>query len=227
MSRMKDVLNHFESEASEFDSIITKLIPDYNQMCTILLEFIPYTPEDTFSFIDLGTGTGTLAKRIKDKFPNSSATCVDISSNMLAIAEQKLGSTAEFIQSDFYSFAFDKSYDLIVSSLALHHIESTEEKSDFYKKIFNALSPTGTFLNIDVLLGANDFIQQKYLNNWKNFMLKSTSKQEVEETWLKNYHSEDRPASLFDHFILLNDAGFTEIDCLYKSYNYGVYMAAK
>ena len=58
-------------------------------------------------------------------------------------------------------------------------------------------------------------------------MLKSSSKDEVENRCLKNYHSEDRPSSLFDHFQLLASAGFDTIDCLYKNYNYGVYMAVK
>ena len=72
MKRMKTVLNHFENETSEFDSIITKLIPDYHQMCTMLLDFIPIKTDNSFSFIDLGAGTGTLANLIKTKFPNSS-----------------------------------------------------------------------------------------------------------------------------------------------------------
>ena len=227
MDRMNTVLNHFESEAFEFDSIITKLIPDYNLMCDILIEFLPFKNKDKFSFIDLGTGTGTLTKLIKNSFPNSSATCVDISKNMLKLAEQKIGSNARFINSDFYSFDFDDSYDLVVSSLALHHIESTEDKKSFYKKIFDSLTPNGMFINLDVLLGSDKLIQQKYLNHWKEFMLKSSSENDVENKWLKNYHSEDRPISLFDHFRLLNDVGFSKIDCPYKNYNYGVYAAIK
>lgn len=227
MDRMSTVLNHFESEASEFDSIITKLIPDYQLMCDVLVEFLPFKKDDKFSFIDLGTGTGTLAKLIKNMFPNSLVTCVDVSKNMLKLAEQKVGSDARLINSDFYSFDFDSSYDLVVSSLALHHIESIEDKKAFYEKIFNALTCNGMFINLDILLGSDEFIQQKYLNHWKNFMLESSSKAEVENKYLKNYHSEDRPASLFDHFRLLNEVGFSSIDCPYKSYNYGIYVAKK
>jgi tRNA (cmo5U34)-methyltransferase len=227
MDRMKKVLSHFEEEAAEFDQTIVKLIPNYHKMCEILLDFIPYSQLDNFSVVDLGCGTGTLAKRIADKYPNAQITCVDISENMLELAKHKIQKPITLIKNDFYELEFTQTYDVMVSSLALHHLDTTQDKLMFYKKIFHALSQKGIFINVDIMLGCNSFVQKKYLEYWKSFMLESVSEEKVENQWLPNYYSEDRPASLATHFDLLKKSGFSFIDCVYKNYNYGVYLAQK
>ena len=58
-------------------------------------------------------------------------------------------------------------------------------------------------------------------------MLTNVSLEEVEHKWLPSYYAEDRPVSLFTHFELLKESGFQTVDCVYKNYNYGVYLAQK
>lgn len=227
MDRMEKVLYHFEKEAAEFDQTIVKLIPNYQEMCNVLLDFIPYNHSDTFSVIDLGCGTATLAKLVTDNFPNTQVSCVDISENMLDLAKDKIKRPVTLIKNDFYTLEFDQTYDVMISSLALHHLETDQDKYLFYKKIFHTLSPKGIFINIDIMLGSHSFIQEKYLEHWKSFMLKNVSEEEVEAKWLPNYYSEDRPTSLSTHFELLKKGGFSLVDCVYKNYNYGVYLAQK
>ena len=227
MNRMKRVLSHFEKEAAEFDQTIVELIPNYYEMCGVLLDFIPYSQSDNFSVIDLGCGTGTLAKLIADKYPNAQITCVDISENMLELVKHKMQRPVTLIKNDFYTLKFNQTYDVMVSSLALHHLETTQDKLMFYKKIFHALSQNGLLINADIMLGCNSFVQKKYLEYWKAFMLESASEEKVENQWLPNYYSEDRPASLSTHFELLKKSGFCFIDCVYKNHNYGVFLAQK
>lgn len=227
MDRMKKVLHHFEKEAAEFDQTIVKLIPNYHEMCEVLLDFIPYNQFDSFSVIDLGCGTGTLSKLVIDRYPNAQITCVDISQNMLELVKYKIKKPVTLIRNDFYALEFDQTYDVVISSLALHHLETKEDKLIFYKKIYRALSQKGIFLNADIMLGCDTFVQKKFFNHWRLFMLESYSEEEVENKWLPAYYSEDRPVSLATHFELLKMCGFPSIDCAYKKYNYGVYIAQK
>jgi len=60
---------HFEKEAEEFDAVIQTLIPNYDTMIAALVSVIPFSRESAFSVIDLGCGTGTVSKAIKDDFP--------------------------------------------------------------------------------------------------------------------------------------------------------------
>lgn len=227
MERMKRVLSHFEQEAKEYDDIIVKLIPNYDKMVIILTDFVNYDEHDSFTVIDLGCGTGTLSKAITNRFPHATITCMDISEKMLQIAKHKLGQEITTIHADFDQFTFPQKYDVIVSSLALHHLETNADKLNFYKKIYDALSENGVFLTIDVVTAANDKIQKVYMNHWEEFMIANTSVDEVENKWLPNYYAEDRPVSLPTHFKLLEKSGFIQMDCVYKHYNYAVFLAEK
>ena len=122
---------------------------------------------------------------------------------------------------------FDKKYDVIVSSLALHHLESDEDKKMFYQKIYNALNKNGVFYNADVVLSSNEHLQELYMAKWKAFMNKNVSLEEIENKWLVNYKSEDRPTSLMNHINWLKDIWFGDVDVVWKYYNYAVYGGSR
>ncbi len=224
---MDRVQRHFEEEAKEYDTIIQNLIPNYKAMVDILVSILPFTGQQAFEMIDLGCGTGTVSKAVKDAFPAVKVTCVDIAANMLDIAGQKVGAETTLIQADFNSFEFPQKYDAVVSSLALHHLETDDDKLKFYEKIYGALNPGGIFINIDVVQGSGDVLQDVYMQKWKAFMLTNVSAQEVEHKWIPSYYAEDHPTALLSHFDMLAQCGFTDIDVVYKHYNYAVYCGRK
>jgi tRNA (cmo5U34)-methyltransferase len=221
----QQIKEHFEEEAKAFDATIQKLIPHYNDMIEALISVVPFSKTDSFSVIDLGCGTGTVSKTIKDNFPNACLTCVDISTNMLEMAKIKVGK-ARYIQADLNEFNFSEKYNLIVSSLALHHLPDDNAKLNLYKKIYAALKPSGMFINIDVILGETEKIQNAYMEKWKAFMLKNVSAHEMETKWLSAHESGDKPAKLSTHINMLKNCGFVYIDVIYKYYNYSVYTAS-
>ena len=112
--RTDRIKSHFEDEAKEFDNLIIKLIPDYNKMLGILRSIIHFPQNSSFSIIDLGCGTGSVSKAIKDIFPEVNITCVDISIKMLEIAKNKIGEKIICIEADFNHFEFANKYDIIV-----------------------------------------------------------------------------------------------------------------
>jgi tRNA (cmo5U34)-methyltransferase len=79
---MNQIREHFEAEAEEFDEIIKKLIPYYDQMIRALIDSLNFDNNSVIRIIDLGCGTGTVAKRISEKFPNSKIVCLDIASKL-------------------------------------------------------------------------------------------------------------------------------------------------
>ena len=131
------------------------------------------------------------------------------------------------IHADFNYFDFQRTFDLIMSSLALHHLETDDDKLRFYQKIYAALNPSGMFINIDVVLGGDDSLQNVYMKKWQEFMAQSVSGEEIKNKWLPNYYAEDRPAKLTAHLDMLKDSGFSSIDVIYKYYNYAVYCAKR
>lgn len=224
---MENVKQHFEEEAAEFDATIRRLIPYYEQMLDALVSAIPYQPSQTIRVIDLGCGTGSIARRIKDIYPQAQITCVDIAEKMLQIAKTKLGEDARYQLANFENYEFDATYDIAVSSLALHHLVSDKDKIDFYTKVYNCLLPGGIFYNADVVLGSNSHLNQLYIEKWREYMLKAVSNAEIESKWLPQHYDEDHPANLMNQLSWLQDIGFTEVDIIWKYYNFAVYGGVK
>jgi tRNA (cmo5U34)-methyltransferase len=222
------IKKHFEEEAGEFDDIIQKLIPYYNEILEALVLTVTYQ-KGKILVADLGCGTGTIAKRILEIYPNAEVTCIDLAASMIEKAKVKLlkYNNVEYIVKDFYDFDFEKKYDAVLSSLALHHLKNDQDKKSFFKKIFDALKGGGVFYNADVVLGSNETLQNLYMKKWKDFMLKKVSASEVESKWIPKYEDEDKPTELIEQLRWLEEIGFKAIDVIWKYYNFAVYGGVK
>jgi len=225
---MKQVKDHFEEEAKVFDELIKTLIPFYEDMVKSLILALPFHDKEKIKVLDLGCGTGNISKEVKEHFPNAQITCVDMAENMIQIAKSKLApySDIEFKIADFRDLDFKESYDGVISSLALHHLQREEQKS-FYCRIKEFLKDGGVFYNADNILGSSPHLNQVYMNKWVEFMLDSHSQEEIETIWLPRYREEDFPSPLRSHIQWLEEAGFQEVDVVWKCYMFGVYGGKK
>ncbi len=226
---MKDVQEHFDSEAEDYDSLILTLIPNYSEMTDVLVNSIPFNEKKTFEVLDLGCGTGNISKKIKDKFPNSKIHCVDLAENMVKIAQKKLSNYLDITYEigDFQNISLNSDYEVIVSSLAMHHLKTDQDKKDVYQKVYESLISGGVFYNADVVLGSTDYLQNLYIEKWKEFMALNHSHKEIENKWMPTHRREDKPAKMIDHIQWLQEACFKQVDVVWKYYNYGVYGGVK
>lgn len=226
---MEAVKKHFEEEAKGFDKIILRLVPYYSEMIDGIVSAIPHQRTSAINVIDLGCGTGTISKRIKEVFPRAEITCLDLAENMIEMSKIKLSNYPDvrYQVGDLADYEFDNTYDAVVSSLALHHLITDEDKIDFYRKIYDALRKNGVFFNADVVLGSNEHIRNVYIEKWKSFMKKRVSEEEIENKRLPQFREEDRPAQLIDQINWLVDLGFSDVDVIWKYYNFAVYGGRK
>ncbi|MCX7748417.1 MAG: class I SAM-dependent methyltransferase [Clostridia bacterium] len=229
MDKKEKIRDHFELEAQEFDEIIRKLIPYYEQMLKALTASIPFGKGEKISVLDLGCGTGTIAKKVKELFPNARISCLDLAKNMVEMAKIKLKNfeDIQYYVGEFEHFEFPEKYDVVVSSLALHHLVTEKDKIHFYSQIHKALNQNGVFYNADVVLGSNSHLQDLYMKKWVEYMKRNVPEEEVESKWMKTYEEEDSPAKLMDHIEWLKKLGFADVDVVWKYYNFAVYGGVK
>lgn len=222
-----EIKQHFEEEARDFDRIILTLIPDYSQMVEAVVGAMPFESNAPIEVIDLGCGTGTLAQGVLSVFPNAHVICLDLAENMIAMAQSKLAHypRARFIVGDFTTF--EGEYNAVISSLALHHLATDEDKKHFYHRIYARLRPGGVFYNGDVVLASSDVLQAMYMRQWRAFMRRTISDEEIEGKWIPKHRSEDRPAKLVEQLEWLTRIGFADVDVPWKRYNFAVYGGAK
>ncbi|MBE6494705.1 MAG: methyltransferase domain-containing protein [Methanosphaera stadtmanae] len=224
---MSDLKQHFDKVAENYDKEIYKTFPRYDEMIEALVNAIP-TDMDSPKVLDLGCGTGNITKKVLEVFPNAKVTCLDISDKMIEISKEKLsGYDIEYVLGDFTIIDIIDNYDVIISSLALHHIKTDEEKLEMYKYIFNALNDGGVFYNADVVKSDSPYNtelnERKYIEYMQS---KNATNKEIED--FKNRRNDnDSPITLFKHFNLLEEVGFSHIDVIWKYYGNAVFGATK
>ncbi len=225
---MKGVKSHFQEEAEIFDGLIKTLIPHYEEMIGALSGVLPFHPKERISILDLGSGTGNVSMAIKKRFPLARITCLDLSENMIQQCRTKLADyqDIDYVVSDLRDLEVEEEYHAAVSSLAIHHLSRGEQQS-FYSQVYAALKDGGVFYNADILLSPSPYLNQLHQEKWRNFMLQNISQKEVEEIWFPKHQEEDHPQPLSDHLRWLKEAGFKEVDVVWRHYYFGVYGGRK
>ncbi|MDO5851945.1 MAG: methyltransferase domain-containing protein [Methanobacteriaceae archaeon] len=224
---MDQIKEHFNKRSKKFDNEILKIFPKYNTMLTALINAIPNTKNNP-KIIDLGCGTGNITLKILEKFPNAEITCLDLSEDMIQIAKEKLKKypNITYITADFAEYLFNKKYDAIISSLALHHIVTSTQKQEMYNKIYEQLTYDGVFYNADIIKAPNNYNQALYKKVSKEEKDPNLSKEKLDE-YEKNRTDNDHPETIFNHIKWLEKSGFKEIDVIWKYYDSAVYGGIK
>ncbi len=118
----KSVIIEFYSKYSaHFDKKIGKLV-NYNESYT---NFVAIAKRKT-SLLDLACGPGNVAAFIKSIIPGIEITCVDLSPEMLDLAQKKIGK-GNFYQTDILNLDIPvRKYDLICCAFGLPYIKRVE-----------------------------------------------------------------------------------------------------
>jgi len=88
--------------------------------------------------LDIGCGTGNYTKCLRTKFPLAQIKALDISSDMIEVAREKLGDEKiEFIVADGESISFKEKFDLISSNASFQWFEDLKGALLRYKRLLN------------------------------------------------------------------------------------------
>jgi tRNA (cmo5U34)-methyltransferase len=211
---------------------VAQFLPDYEFVHSLLLDAVGLYLSPDSSVLDLGAGSGRIAKMVMDRFPDSEVTLVDASPNMLRGASETLaGLTGRYhtLVGDFFHQQLDlgaQAFDCITSVFAICQGRKIDEYVQLYADIYRWLKPSGNLVCLDHVRGANGLLTRLNVANWQEFMLRSFPEDHVEAAIVSAYQL-DNPLPLHQHLTLLTEAGFEETDILYKRDMFALYTGRK
>jgi tRNA (cmo5U34)-methyltransferase len=160
-------------------------------------------PEAPQLLLDLGCGDGRLAALALQARPSlSRVLALDRSAPMLVRARQRLGadSRVEVRQWDMaHSIASFGDFDVIVSGLAIHHLED-ERKQSLLAEVAAQLRPHGFYANLEVVTSATPELHAEFL----------------QAIGRSADDPEDKLVDIETQLEWMRAAGLTQVDCLWR-----------
>jgi trans-aconitate methyltransferase len=216
------------ADTKQFDIHIKKIVPRYDELHEAVLRSIPPDLSHKIKILELGCGTGELTRKVLDRFPQAYVVAVDYSARMLSEAQRKLkryGNRLDLKRGDFAKVKFPEDLDVVISTLAIHHL-TDPQKLELFKKIFQHLRCESWFANGDVTLFES--------NRHALLPLQIREEEAVSQGYKLNVLDEetasgsgDFPSPLKTQLNLLEIAGFQKIDVIWKYYQFAVYGGFK
>jgi len=218
----------FAAGADTYDRARRKLVPCFDDLYRTALELLPFAPDARFEVLDLGAGTGLLSAMIAEAFPKARLTLFDLTPEMLTIARQRLKPMAKrvrFVTADFASAASAKSYDAVVSALAIHHLPDSG-KRHLFTDIFRYLTPGGVFIDADQVAGETAAIDRRSREMWIK-RARELKAGERELTAALERMKQDLPATVGQQLAWMRESGFVEVACAYRNLIFAVMSGTK
>ncbi|WP_293251478.1 MULTISPECIES: class I SAM-dependent methyltransferase [unclassified Microcoleus] len=220
------VREQFEQRAFDYDGLIPRLIPHYREQHDLILQLIPFETNVNIKVLDLGAGTGILSAMILQTYPQANLTAFDMAENMLKVCQTNLSAFGERLtlqQGNFAEDDFGSGYDLVVSGLAIHHLD-IEGKQKLFHKLFQSMNAGGILLIRDIVTGATPKLTEQYEDLWRQYM---KANGEDDAAWFQNYLKEDIPSSVEEQTKWLAEAGFAEVGCHWRYLNFAIFGGVK
>jgi tRNA (cmo5U34)-methyltransferase len=214
----EDIKSFFDLRANGYDEHMASTVEDFHNFYSKIAAPFEKTDEP-IQVLDLGAGTGIELEFIVDKTPNAKITTVDLSEVMLKKLVKKYETFASQIKTIADSFLSLKlephSFDYVVSVMSLHHLMPAK-KIALYKKLRNALVPTGAYVEGDYVVSLEE---EKRLLNDHNLQKKNNSLLDDGQ-----YHI-DIPFSEETQIRALKEAGFKEVSIIFHTSRSNVVVA--
>jgi len=223
---MDEIRKRFAEVSEQYDQERTFLIPCFKDFYQISLPLIE-AHKTAHTLLDIGAGTGLFSYFVYQVNPKLQYTLLDISPEMLSIAKKRFMGLHNFayLEMDYREKALPGKYDIIISSLSIHHLTDIE-KTAIYQQAFRALNPGGLFINADQVKGRTSHIDAFYKDQWRRSVIESGLGQAAIQQAFKRT-ALDHLAPLSWQLNELQRIGFHEVDCIYRYHNFVVMIGTK
>jgi SAM-dependent methyltransferase len=183
---------HRVIDPASYERMIPSLVPHHAAFLDSMLSFLP---RRAGRVLELGSGTGLVTVRIRALAPRADIVCIDLSGEMMEVARAKASlAGVTFIQGDFRETWPEGRFDIVISSLCLHHI-LPDERSSVVWRAAGSLSPGGRFICGDVFRPLHRWEEKVQRSRWIAHMLQKNAPEGIMQKMIAereaHYHDFD------------------------------------
>ena len=207
---------------------IRTLIPLYDELIAEVARALGHAARPVKTIVDLGIGTGALARACLESAPGARVWGIDADADMMAVARARLGRLSRRATMTTGSFLDTElpQCDAMVASYALHHIRSSREKLAFYRRCYRALRTGGVLINGDCAPSSTARGFARDLDVWFTHLSKSFGSPARGRRVYESWADEDVYVPLADEIDLLERAGFS-VDVPWRRSPFAVIVASR
>ena len=185
----------------------------YKKMATLV-------PSDCERLLDLGCGTGLELDEIFKSLPRLKVTGIDLTQAMLQkLREKHPDKDMTLICGDYFATDFGESeYDCAVSFQTMHHFPK-DKKLGLYKRLYDSLKDSGVYIECDYMV-----LTQDEEDHWFSENVRLRKEQDIDSDEFYHY---DTPCTVDNQIALLENAGFTSVEQVFRMENTVMLVARK
>lgn len=220
--------------AENYDKDILNTIPYYDEVYNQIADVVSVVfLNKAVSWLDIGCGTGKMAKVAFEQCNVEKMICTDNSSAMLEVARQKIGFSqlpgirrelpvagpvgVEFLNLPIEEINYDSQFDVITSILVNHYM-TYEERRIAVRNCYHALKEKGIFITFENFAPCDEAMKNLYLKRWKKYQYSKGKSIEECEKHLSRYNTEYFPITIQEQIKILRDCGFMDAEIFWCSY---------
>ncbi|MEA2299349.1 MAG: tRNA (cmo5U34)-methyltransferase [Solirubrobacteraceae bacterium] len=215
----------FDAHAGTYEAQRRRLIPPYDAFYDTAVAALGLVDGPLGQVLDLGAGTGLLARRVRAAYPQAALTLLDGAPAMLEQARGVLGERARYVVGDLGDPLPAGRWSAVVSALAIHHLDDPG-KRDLLRRVHAALAPGGVFVNAEQVAAPSPLLGDLYAA-WHQRRARAAAASREEWRAARERMRLDHLATVEDQLTWLAQAGFADVDCLFKDHCFAVLVARR
>ncbi|HEY5195806.1 MAG TPA: class I SAM-dependent methyltransferase [Solirubrobacteraceae bacterium] len=215
----------FDEHAGDYEAQRRRLIPPYDAFYAAAVQALELATIPVRRVLDVGAGTGLLARAVARALPGVELTLLDGAPAMLEQARRALGDRARYLYGDLADPLPEGPWDAVVSALAIHHVDDAGKRG-LFARIHAAVSPGGVFVNAEQVAGPTPRLGALYAE-WHERRAVAAGASPDEWAGAQARMRFDHWASVEDQLDWLRTVGFDDVDCLFKDHRFAVLVARR
>lgn len=175
--------------------------------------------------LDLGAGTGMMSRFVRASHPSCELVLLDSAPRMLEEASVAVEAPATFTLGDLREQLPQGPFDAVVSALAIHHLSDGEKRS-LFDRVHGVLREGGLFVNAEHVAAPNPELERRY-ESWHEHTSRELGADAEEWAAAEGRMSHDQKVDVATQLAWLENAGFVDVDCLFKRYGFAVLLGRR